>query len=107
MKTSDVLKAARALILDAEHWTKGKYRRFRPDGTPCSYCAVGACLQAVDDNDDFDMLFDKAVMRLADVNEYVDAQGAIVEFNDDFATTHADVLKMFDDRISALEAAGE
>jgi hypothetical protein len=107
MKPIEVLKGARALISSPESWVKKAFR-VRSEGV-CSYCALGAIEEVSGCSPERARSIESRALYNATVDELSGSRGEdyVVTFNDAPATTHADVLKMFDDRISALEAAGE
>jgi hypothetical protein len=99
MSLKDDLIAARALIDTPEKWVKGKY-----EVNGC-YCAMGAVSMAVTGSADYDSNWyvnyaDKVVAALD--NRLPARFPDVAAFNDDPATTHNDVLQLFD---RAIEAA--
>jgi hypothetical protein len=103
----DVLVKARALIATPEKWTKGALARdaggigYRTDDvvgdrTFACYCAEGACVAATPEI----FLARRAYDELCKFTN-----GPLVyEFNDSPATTHDDVLALFDTAIANCEA---
>jgi len=107
MKTSEVLKKARAVIEKPENWTKGHYAR-DADGRPVSplhssaicFCALGAIRRAAL------LSGDGSGYAAALHNASCIKHGADVHMvNDDDNTTHADVLAIFDEAISNAETS--
>ncbi len=100
MTVRDDLIAARALIDTPEKWCKGgnKYERGGVVISRCAIEAIGAC--TINDNNAFTRA------RLALVTALppgVDYDGMVSKFNDITATTHADILALFDRAINAAE----
>jgi hypothetical protein len=89
------LIAARALIDTPNKWTKGAWQ------TGCTYCAAGAARKVIfGTSNDWSLDFWATPIALA-----LDAQAPghnVALYNDDPATTHNDVLALFD---RAIEAA--
>lgn len=95
MSTSDVLKAAKQLIENPEHWTQGNYAKdVHGDAAPiteysaCRWCTAGAIIK-VDTggwlyNDAMDTLEEFTFMR-------------VTLYND--THTHAEVMEVFDKAI--------
>lgn len=97
MSAADTLRAARALIDTPEKWCKGAAR------IGCRRCIVGALLDVAG--------YPRTEMRIYGparnvLHDLVRAQGheVIDWWNDDPATTHADVLALFDRAIARAEA---
>jgi len=92
MSVADDLRAARALIDSPEKWRKGSYGY----NTGC-LCAAAA-LWSLDS--------EKRSMSEAShfLRQHVPGGRKLVHFNDDPATTHADILALFDRAIQAAEA---
>jgi hypothetical protein len=97
MTLVDDLKAAKALIDTPEKWAKGAW--LHDDGTRC---AEGACI-ATTGGRTWSPLFDNLIAQLPP--EWIATGNPIVRFNDDDATTRADVLALFDRAIAAAEAS--
>lgn len=94
----EILTRARELIQDESKWIKGKFT----DGEGC-YCALGATNRAEDLTTFWS---DGAVRRLTSyVVNNIDPEHSVASFNDDPATTHASVLKMFDHVIKETHLA--
>ena len=94
----DNLIAAKALIADPKHWTKGEY----VDGQGCM-CASGAIRSVTGETlCKTEIYLDNLVER-----EFYHDFGfaTIEEFNDDRLTTHADIMALFDRAIAAQDAA--
>lgn len=94
MTTREVLENARELISDEEHWCKGAFEKNRGK----QYCAVGA-VAYVAANPTTNTSYDNALNLLRQ-----SVGGAIVAYNDSYATTHACILAAFD---AALEKCDE
>ncbi len=95
MSIKDDLIAAKALIDAPEKWTKGHYEM-----RGC-FCAVGALLKVTglepdDDPTDSEKALIEALPALSRDTEFV-----ITSFNDAKATTHADIMALFDRAIEA------
>jgi hypothetical protein len=97
--TARLLEKAKALIEDPKHWLKGKYQDER-DGVQC-FCLDGA-LMVADEPQVRDPLSDE--YWAANAALMLTIGGNIVGFNDDEATTHADVLKALDTAIEKVQA---
>lgn len=107
MNTINLLTAARNLLADPEHWTKGSSARtprgtrvpmFHPQAT--RFCSLGA-LERCGGNLEACGLLTMAAQTLTgrDVS--------IVGFNDNRHTKHDDVLQMFDLAIQFAKAGEE
>lgn len=114
---ADTLRAARALIEDPKHWTKGalakpKKRSSDDEGMTAqdpragAWCAVGA-IKRVDG-----VFEDAALVALAQVldwsgNAYLygpaHARDEIVDFNDARIRRHKEVMRAFDKAIALAE----
>jgi len=103
----DILTAARDLISDRNRWTTGYLARDAngdrcgvSDGGASCWCAEGAVYRASDAlRDGSRRLESEALVILADAVTY--PFGSIPAFND--ATSHADVLALFDRAISTAK----
>ena len=93
MSLHDDLVAARKLV--ANGWTKGMFRR-----NGC-VCAMGAVLWVVDSDDDEGIDREDEAIRALEAALPVCDVSTLVGFNDREATTHADVLALFDRAIAA------
>lgn len=89
---ADDLRAARALIDTPEKWIKGDWF----EGTRC--CAAGAARKVLRDAGHRAMIGFWATPLAHALDEA--AGGNIVAYNDDPATTHNDILALFDRAIS-------
>lgn len=94
MTPAEQLRAAKALIDTPERWTQcGRFREFR-GATEC-FCAWGA--------------LDRATSRHGEALGWLElaipTDATLPAFNDDPRTTHADIMKLFDDAIALAEAA--
>lgn len=106
MTPAEQLRAAKALIDTPEKWTKGEYAT-GPHGTYASqysdnavcYCAMGAIERADYLDGDWGAHF---FLRKTAIER--GAMG-VIDFNDAPTTTHADIMKLFDDAIALAEAA--
>jgi hypothetical protein len=98
MSVVDDLIAARALIENPENWIKGENFRL-VDGRAC-YCMDGA-LQAVGVGVDGDAWWA--------LNDHLGGYThlGLIWFNDAAATTHSDVMALFDRAIDAARAYHE
>lgn len=103
MNTLEVLRKARELISDPARWTQGEIAR-DTDGVTVHadhrlavcWCAIGAVKHAAQHMGVHD------VYKVFDALDQTAPGGLVVQFNDDPATTHDDVLAMFDRAIAAL-----
>lgn len=93
-----VLRDARTLISDPEHWGKGAFERTLPGGGRC-FCLVGAVREAgqIAPIEVFGPAFD-ALRDAAGVDD-------IYEFNDHCGTTHEHVLAVLDSAIASAALA--
>lgn len=92
MKTvKESLIAAKALIDTPEKWIKGELHTKR--GAQHCYCIYGALAQVVRTEED-----DAGVVRAL---RAVAPHRYLSVFNDDPATTHADIMALFDRAIAA------
>jgi hypothetical protein len=103
------LVVARGLIDSPEKWNKGS-QMVIVNGTPVSYCALGAVAAVT--NFSVDRRFKKSLVYLNAVLEdstllYSDYPSlAVTSFNDDPNTTHSDVLRIFDSAIELAHKVG-
>lgn len=97
------LIAARALIDTPEKWGKGDY-----EPRPGCFCAAGAiaaakgveaCPSSAEEGPEVDAL----ESALNDLGDGLSPWASFVHFNDDYDTTHADVMALFDRAIAAQE----
>lgn len=99
MALKDDLIAARALISEPELWGKGPDGAHPPsDGT---LCAMNACCQAT--RHDYPLM--EALAAQLPQGEWDCAGLPVAAYNDDPATTHNDILALFDRAINACEPA--
>lgn len=105
MTPLEVLVAARELIAEPEHWTKGASARGKsgakvdPDGRAAvSFCATGACYRATRRD------WRHAPAAIDALQDAVNYSG-IVYYNDEPTTTHTDILAVFDKAIANKTAA--
>jgi hypothetical protein len=99
MSVKEALIAAKAMIETPETWIKNE---FEAEGC---YCALGAVSMVLTGDADYDKNWyigstDKVALALA--AQLPDRFAYVSDFNDDPATTHNDVLQLFD---RAIEAA--
>jgi hypothetical protein len=109
------LRAARALIADPKHWTKGVLAKpSKHAGYACSptderagaWCAIGA-LARVDGPYEVEALITLATAGFPDgdtISSAMRARDYIVEFNDDDGRRHRDIMRLFDRAIARAEA---
>ena len=118
----DTLRGARGLIYDSDHWLQEIMARDAigdcvdpADMNACEFCAVGA-IYASCWNADLGHDGERVLDALRDFlpREYrsrdCDSENAIFAFNDNAATTHAEVVKVFDaaiDELAICEAEAE
>lgn len=102
MKTSEKLRAAKALISTQKRWVKGSYLK---DEKRCMAQAVrdGTHPDEVfqDARDHLEFALQRANVRHLHAPPFV--HGNVTSFNDDEKTTHADVMEVFDDAIKVTE----
>lgn len=94
------LIAAKALIADEINWVKGGYRVELPSGTLC-FCSAGAIKEVIGLPPAF--LHDTA--ECLELEKHVPGAMTIVGFNDLDATTHSDIMALFDRAIAAQDGA--
>lgn len=101
MQPVEILRAARRLIEDPEHWARGAFARNQfgvstgiTSPTACSWCSIGA-LHKVSDNAEEA----KVHLKLAISQLHPSLGGEIADFNDLHSITHAEVLAVFDKAI--------
>lgn len=99
MSLANDLRAARALIDAPERWTKGV---FCLDG---KYCALGAALAVSIPGLPIELALSDAVPASFHNYGWHLRIVRIVRFNDAPATTHADIMALFDRAIAKAEAA--
>lgn len=108
-KTSELLRAAKAKIEDPKRWTKGDTaldsrgeRVGARDATACCWCSMGALSAAgaiVPTGDDpATCMLRRCIMPRKPYG------ASLVEFNDAPATTHADVMALFERAIAMAES---
>ena len=101
MSVLDALIKARDHISDPAMWYKGGYSEFgfigAENGLPC--CAMGALIWAAQD-----LQYAHDYYRSALLDALLDGGHSIANFNDAPATTHADILALFDRAIAAERA---
>lgn len=103
MNTAELLIAAREKIAKPEHWTQKSSAR-RLDGTQtiandqqaCAWCALGAIWCFEDVHSPAEYFLCKARGWTGWV--------FVADFNDNSETTHADILKLYDDAIALARA---
>lgn len=103
-KPVDVLRAARAIIAEREHWTTGEMAR-NAEGNSCPwgsrdavrFCALGAIRRVV--RDPGDVIDACAVLHAAARALYPEKASFVTEVNDQLG--HEAVLAMFDRAIAA------
>lgn len=95
----DVLVAARKLIDDPKHWTKGTYARNAegdhsvPDSDKATcWCSIGAIMRAAHGQPFVDTKAIAALHRTGVTN--------VAGFNDAVGRKHFEVLKLFDNAIA-------
>ena len=94
MNTAETLTAARSLIAEPEHWTKGRSARDKnhaavPVNSPdaVSFCAIGALVRVTGPGN-----FWTAERCLTTALGGTD----VPRFNDDDLTSHSDVIALYD-----------
>lgn len=111
MKDSEVLMKARELIAEEQHWCRRHFARDKhgaavpyASAQACQFCSLGA-VYAVEEADGYEGMhsatewLDKVANRCG---------ATMISFNDSRTTTHADVLRVFDEAIQlAKEAENE
>ena len=100
MKVSELLREAKKLIDQPEKWTKGAFHAGQ------AHCAIGA-LQLMGSRPTprllvFSLEFYQALSFL---NKATPLGKSPVVFNDLPSTTHADIMKLYDDAVAAAEKA--
>lgn len=93
MSVKDDLIAAKALIDTPEKWRKDAF------GSQGCYCTAGALRVVVGEN--FESTLAWAVLW----RNLPKGSRGVVSFNDDPATTHADIMALFDRAIDAAQAS--
>ena len=123
MKSSTILRQAKALIDTPEHWTRGWYAKDNLDHeihvptleNACAFCSHGAVIGVTGIESFYQFpqetvkpfwYLDQAVLALYGSRyhsrEYTDA--TTVRFNDDPLTTHKMVMVVYDVAIAQAEA---
>lgn len=108
MTPTQVLLKAKALISDEKHWIKGRLKTKSIDGGDC-FCATGALSQAGEGSAMYlgparpETLLASTFLQLAVAEWSSPRTSSIVAFNDRSATTHAEVLHVFDTAIVKAE----
>lgn len=103
-ETVEVLRRARALIADPEHWCTGDWARdaaligaHPKDANACRWCASGALMAASDQPDGAGWVLTAAAHSLY--------AAEVIAVNDDLG--HAAVLAMYDRAIALAESEPE
>ena len=96
MTLHDDLVAAKALIDSPSKWTKGAFRT----SAGC-YCAYGAVIYSLPQDDDYSARELDAADTLQAALPSRFSTLSISMFNDRRATTHADIMALFDRAIAA------
>jgi hypothetical protein len=103
MALADDLRAAKALIDTPEKWAKGTYQ----SQSGC-LCVLGACRKVVFngalDGDHPGYVGDANPLAFALGDALPRGRFSVSDYNDDPATTHADIMALFDRAIAAAEA---
>lgn len=96
MSVREDLIAAKALIDTPDKWGQEEY-----EPRPGCYCIFGAIAKAkgVKAAPRLELGHEAYALRMALPSEFL---GGVVDYNDDLATTHADIMALFD---RAIEAA--
>ncbi|HWU19350.1 MAG TPA: hypothetical protein VN155_16840 [Devosia sp.] len=94
------LIAAKALIDMPEKWIKGTFHAWMPSGTEC-FCLAGAVIEA--SSHDTDGL--REAETISALVGALDGFDTVIGFNDAAATTHADIMALFDRAIAAQDGA--
>ncbi len=107
MGRAEVLREAKKLIQDPDHWVKGINFYERLNGE-VAYCVRGAIDQAVK-NLNNGSLYDWSgtTSFLGNLIRKQTLYGGITFWNDSPVTTHESVMKMFDEAIALAEAADQ
>ena len=95
--TLTILTAARNIITDPAMWYQGDYTAsgdWNTDEPCCALCAIKRAAYAIDVHP-----FD----AVTDIRAFTPDEVGICDLNDAHATTHADILAVFDRAIAALE----
>jgi hypothetical protein len=107
MTPIEILRDARTLIAEPEHWCQGAFAKrsdgrqvFPGDWDAAQWCAVGAVYRAAGSLVSWTAV--PLAVRVALTDAAETTNGSVVEFNDN--GTHADVLALYDAAIAALEA---
>lgn len=101
MTTLEVLRKAREVIANPEHWTRGAYAKDVNGNevnfagkTACKFCAAGAIFRAHGGN--------YAIQALT--AELPKTSNTVITFNDWSRRKHSEVLALYDRAIATLEA---
>lgn len=102
MKSSEQLRAGKELIKDPNKWIKGNFR----DYINGKFCMIGALYAAcpgrsIDEMDKRDVAIDYLGESIPNDNR----KFGIPFFNDHPSTTHAEIMKVYDDAIKLAEEA--
>lgn len=104
-EVASLLRGARQWIARERHWGKREMRSFGLYGF--RYCAVGAVAREAAASDLADIFAShptgRAAVYLLDRAAERRGHCGAIAFNDYWATTHADVLALFDEAIAAAE----
>lgn len=107
MTKFDIIRGAREILSDPKRWTKGSWRFIDPDGEEC-YClegALGACV-----GEPLALLDSKGLTpELREADEFLRTRlpnsplrphRYLQSFNDDYMTTHEDILQFLDNALA-------
>jgi hypothetical protein len=106
MKTAaQILRDAKALIEDPKHWIKGDFVVYA--GTPyVKYCAHAALQEAGEINTPENAKAWQIIWSLLPSYGWwsgTPPKHTFVTYNDDYTTTHADVMRIFSEAIAVAE----
>jgi hypothetical protein len=109
MKTSEILRAAKALIEDPDHWVQGTYARPYREADPVNnhlmgndpratcWCSMGALQKALDG-----FSIDESWLKYEKTLNKITEPVSMLTYND--THTHAEVMKVWDRAIALAEA---
>lgn len=100
----EIVKNTRKYFTDPSKWDKGHYHQYRDDGSEC-YCLMGRIYQEARWKDRIPNEFTPEVPIIVQWlhDEFDDPSLAVIEWNDNPATTHADILDILDRVIAKKE----
>lgn len=113
-RASTILSRAKGIISDPRDWNKGDYATYDPESESTRYCALGAVGAAMgldpNINPDADLIVFGPPGKYLRLSVPVSRQSeapAVIDYNDREATTHDDIMSLFDKAIALARQTEE